>query len=394
MHTRRLFLQRCTQAGGALLLGSLLTACGGGVAGDASVPASAGTAPGTTPDSTAGGNTAVPGSWAMRDEAEPHKATWMAFAASSAIWGADLVTPVQQSLARIANAIVQYETVNMLVKQSDLALARQQLDARVNLLVTELDDLWLRDTGPVFVVNANGEKAGVNFNFNGWGLKQTFANDKKVASFVTQQAGVRMLSTKLVLEGGGIEVDGKGTAIITESCVLNANRNPGLTKAACEAELRSLLGIRKVIWLPGIAGKDITDGHTDFYARFTSPGVVVAHFDADPASYDHAVTQRHLEILRSALDADNRALKVVVLEGARKIRPEFSGKDFAAGYVNFYVANGAVFLPEFGDAVADANAKARLAELYPGRVVVQINIDPIALGGGGIHCTTQQESLA
>lgn len=384
MNTRRIFLQRCTQNGAVLLLSSLVSACGGAEELGANP-----VTPGTTP----GGIAPVPGNWNMRDEAEKHKGTWMGFAASSAIWGADLVTPVQDALARIANAIVQYEPVNMLVKQSDLAAAKQKLDPRVNLLVAELDDLWLRDTGPVFVFNAIGEKAGVNFNFNGWGKKQTFANEKKVAGFITQQTGIRMLSTKLVLEGGGIEVDGKGTAIITESCVLNPNRNPGVTKAACEAELKLLLGIRKVIWLPGIMGKDITDGHTDFYARFTSPGVVVAHLDTDPASYDHAVTLRHLEILRSATDADNKPLKIVVLEGAQKIRPEFSGKDFAAGYVNFYVANGAVFIPEFGDTVADANAKARLAELYPGRAVVQINIDPIALGGGGIHCTTQQETL-
>lgn len=281
----------------------------------------------------------------------------------------------------------------MLVKQSDLALAQSKLDPRVHLVIAELDDLWLRDTSAVFVHNAQGERAAVNFNFNGWGLKQTFANDKKVAEKVCQSAGVRMLTTKLCLEGGGIEVDGRGTAIITESCVLNPNRNPGLTKAACETELRQLLGIRKVIWLPGIIGKDITDAHTDFYARFTSPGVVVAHLDTDTASYDHAVTKRHLEILKQATDADGRALKIVTLEAAHQIRPEFKDKDFAAGYVNFYVANGVVLLPEFGDAPRDADAKAKLTELFPGRTVVQINIDPIALGGGGIHCTTQQESL-
>lgn len=383
MTSRRLFLHRCTGAASTLFMGSLLSACGGGT--ESTPPVTAPVTPPTPP---------AVSTWLMRDEAEPHKATWMAFAASSAIWGADLVLPVQDALARIANAIVLYEPVNMLVKQSDLVLARQKLDPKVNLLVAELDDLWMRDTGPVFVINANGEKAGVNFNFNGWGKKQTFANDKKVAPFVTNQAGVRMLSTKLVLEGGGIEVDGKGTAIITESCVLNPNRNPGMTKAACEAELKLLLGIRKVIWLPGIVGKDITDAHTDFYARFVRPGVVVAALDTDPASYDNAVTKRHLDILRSATDAENKPLQVIVLEAPTKTRPEYASKDFAAGYVNFYVANGAVFVPEFGDAVADANAKARLSELYPGRKVVQINIDPIALGGGGIHCTTQQETLA
>nr|WP_230427386.1 agmatine deiminase family protein [Collimonas humicola] len=330
----------------------------------------------------------------MRDEGEPHKATWMAFVASDAIWEPRQIGPVQDALARIANAIVQFEPLNMLVNQRDLATTRQKLDPRVQLFVAELDDLWIRDTGPVFVMHQNGEKAGVNFNFNGWGRRQVYANDGKVAGFVTQQAGVRMLSTRLVLEGGGIEVDGKGTAIITESCVLNPNRNPGLSKADCEAELNALLGIRKVIWLPGIAGKDITDGHTDFYARFARPGVVVAGFEPDPGSYDNAVTTRHLQILRAATDASGKPLQVVAIEAPGRIRPEFAGKNFAPGYINFYLANGALIMPEFGDAAADANAKARYMELFPGRAIVQLNIDPIAAGGGGIHCTTQQEPLA
>lgn len=384
---RRIFLSRLLTGASAL---ACLSACGGG---EESAPSGNVSTDETPGGNTGSGQTQTPIHWVMPDEADKHKATWMGFAATPAIWGADLITPVQDALARIANTLVQYEPVNMLVKQSDLALAQSKLDPRVHLVIAELDDLWLRDTSAVFVHNAQGERAAVNFNFNGWGLKQTFANDKKVAEKVCQSAGVRMLTTKLCLEGGGIEVDGKGTAIITESCVLNPNRNPGLTKAACETELRQLLGIRKVIWLPGIIGKDITDAHTDFYARFTSPGVVVAHLDPDLASYDHAVTKRHLEILKQATDADGRALKIVTLEAAHQIRPEFKDKDFAAGYVNFYVANGVVLLPEFGDAPRDADAKAKLTELFPGRTVVQINIDPIALGGGGIHCTTQQESL-
>ncbi len=145
----------------------------------------------------------------------------------------------------------------------------------------------------------------------------------------------------------GIEVDGEGTAIITESCVLNDNRNPGWSKADVEAELRPLLGLDKIVWLPGIAGKDITDGHTDFYARFARPGVVVAGYDPDPESFDHDVTTRHLETLEAAMDAQGRTLEVVVLEAPGSVRPEFESDDFAAGYINFYVCNGAVIAPEF-----------------------------------------------
>ncbi len=238
------------------------------------------------------------------------------------------------------------------------------------------------------------QKAGIDFNFNGWGEKQEFVNDAQVAAFVTEAAGVSGMESNLVLEGGGIEVDGIGTAIITESCVLNDNRNPNVSKADCERELKRLLGLEKIIWLPGIRGKDITDGHTDFYARFVRPAVVVAGFDPDPASFDHEVTKRHLEILRSATDAHGNSLQVVVLEAPSKVRDEFASENFAAGYINFYVCNGAVIAPEFGDTRADAAAKQKLSTLFPGHEVVQLNIDGIAAGGGGIHCTTQQEPKA
>ena len=199
------------------------------------------------------------------------------------------------------------------------------------------------------------------------------------------------MKTHLVLEGGGIEVDGAGTAIITESCVLNNNRNPGISKSACEAELMRLLGLRKIIWLPGIAGRDITDGHTDFYARFVAPGVVVAGLDDDPNSFDYAVTRKHLEILKKATDARGNRLRVEVLKGPQSIRSKLETKEFAAGYINFYVCNGAVIGPQFGDSRADANASALLRELFPKREIVQLDIDAIAAGGGGIHCTTQQQ---
>jgi agmatine deiminase len=329
--------------------------------------------------------------WFIPDESEPHERTWMAFGASREIWGKRLLPEVQSNLATIALTIARYEPVSMLVRQSDLPLAQQLMGSSVELIVCPLDDLWIRDSGPVFVVTENGDKAAVDFNFNGWGEKQDCEQDAEVASFVARRAGVRHIQTELVLEGGGIEVDGHGTAIITESCVLNENRNPGMSKAQCEDELKRLLGLEKVIWLPGIRGKDITDGHTDFYARFARPGVVIAGYDPDPRSFDHAVTKRHLEILRSAIDTEGRKLEVVVLEAPSRVREKYASDDFAAGYINFYVCNGAVIAPEFGDARADATAKRELQRVFPEHEVVQINIDGIAAGGGGIHCTTQQE---
>lgn len=331
----------------------------------------------------------VPGT--MPDEGDPHKRTWMAFGASSTIWGSRLLPVARANLGLIARTIAQFEPVTMLVRSNEQVLAGSACGPEVDLLVCPMDDLWMRDTGPVFVKDARGVRSGVNFNFNGWGGKQVFGRDRLVAAAVTKAAGVPLTATSLVLEGGGIEVDGLGTAIITESCVLNRNRNPGWTKAAVEAQLKTLLGLKTIIWLPGIVGKDITDGHTDFYARFAAPGVVIAHMDNDPASYDNAVTKRHLAILRAARDARGQLLKVVVLNAPTNVRPGLASNDFAAGYVNFYVCNDAVIAPQFGDAKADANARSTLLELFPTREVVQLNIDGIAAGGGGIHCTTQQE---
>ncbi|MFE3443332.1 agmatine/peptidylarginine deiminase [Nocardia sp. NPDC059180] len=332
--------------------------------------------------------------WVMPDEGQPHARTWMAFGASERIWGRELLPEVQRNLATIAATIGRFEPVSMLVRPGEMGLAQSMMGgANVELIPAEIDDLWMRDTGPVFV-NGSGGRAGVDFNFNGWGDKQEHRRDAEVARLVTERAGVERLETDLVLEGGGIEVDGEGTALITESCVLNNNRNPGWKKADVEEELAYLLGIEKVIWLPGIAGEDITDGHTDFYARFASPGVVVAGLDNDPDSFDYDVTRRHLEILQQATDVHDRPLRVEVLEGPSTVRETFADDDFAAGYINFYVCNGAVIAPEFGDPDTDPATRDTLQRLFPDREIVQINIDGIAAGGGGIHCTTQQEPAA
>lgn len=396
MINRRSFIKQTLTGSTLLLSNGLLTAC------NELTPEVATAAP-NKPSATSATavvniptviNTPAAEPWLMPDESEPHKRTWMAFGPSKEIWGTKLLAGVQDSLAAIAQAIAKFEPVNMLVREEDLETAKKKCGPNVNLIVQPIDDLWMRDAGPVFVTNAKREKAAVNFNFNGWGKKQEYARDAKVAEFVAGKAGVQVLKTSLVLEGGGIEVDGHGTAIITESCVLNANRNPGVSKAQCETELKRLLGLRKIIWLPGIAGKDITDAHTDFYARFAQPGVVIAGYDPDPKSFDYAVTKHHLEILNAATDASGKKLEVVVLEGPGNIRPKYANKEFAAGYINFYVFNGGVLLPEFGDAKADEKARASLQKAYPGCAIIQLNIDPIAAGGGGIHCTTQQEPVS
>jgi len=331
--------------------------------------------------------------WAMPDEGEHHERTWMAFGVSEEVWGRRLADEVRKNLAIVAEAIAEFEPVVMCVREEEQELAKDYFTdlTNIELFICPLNDLWIRDYGAVFVRNGSGTLAAVDFNFNGWGEKQDFDDDSEVASMMADKCSVDLIRTDLCLEGGGIEVDGKGTAIITESCVLNRNRNPGWSKKACEKELQRLLGVNKIIWLPGVKGADITDGHTDFYARFTRPGIVVAHLDVDRRSPEYALTRRHLEVLEGATDAQGNQLQVLTLEAPEFIREQFETEDFCAGYINYYVCNGAVIAPHFGDKRTDAAARDLLNDQFPNREIVMLNIDGIAAGGGGIHCATQQQ---
>jgi len=327
----------------------------------------------------------------MPEEGSPHERTWMAFGADADIWGRRLLPEVRRNLAALARIIGQYEPVSMLVREDEYDIARDMVGNGVELVVSPLDDIWIRDTGSVFVIGGDGKKAAVDFHFNGWGEKQKHQNDARVARLVASRAGVEVIDAGIVMEGGSIEVDGAGTAIITESSVINDNRNPCLTKAGCEDILMPLLGLEKIIWLPGVRGMDITDGHVDFYARFARPGVVLAALDPDPHSFDHDVTKRHLEILTSETDARGESLEVIPIEGPGTTRRTYRTKDFAAGYLGFYLVNNAVIMQEYGDAPADNAARSAIQKCFPERTVEAINLDGIAAGGGTIHCVTQQE---
>jgi len=331
--------------------------------------------------------------WHMPDEGAPQARAFIAFGAQDAIWE-DFTADVQAALGRIARAIAAHQPVTVFCRSRERSLAERHCGAdNVSFVETRLDDIWMRDIGANFVLDGRGAATGVDFNFNGWGNKQRHAADAKIAAETTEITDTEYLQSELVGEGGGIEVDGRGTGIMTESSWINANRNPGWSKAEVEEELKRCLGLRKIIWLPGIKGRDITDAHVDFYARFARPGVVVANLDMDPDSYDYALTRKHLEILRRATDADGKPLEIHTV--SPPLNPRDSkflrdNPDFAAGYINYFVINGAVIAPEFGDAEADAKARDLLARLYPGRKVVQLDIDAIASGGGGIHCVTNQ----
>ena len=370
MPTRREFIQQVSAAAGLGLVASMGFGFG-------------------TPRALAAGN----GHWFMPDEGERQQCAFVSFGAQEAIWE-DFTGDVQEAIGRIASTIARYQPVVVLCRAHERELAEELCGSKnTTFVVTELDDIWMRDIGANFVITEQGDLGAVDFNFNGWGNKQQHAFDARVARLVANNAEATYQRSELVGEGGGIEVDGHGTGIMTESSWINANRNRDWSKAEVEEELKTQLGLRKIIWLPGIKGKDITDAHVDFYARFVSPGVVIANLDTDPDSYDHKVTKRHLEILNNATDADGRKLKIHTVSpplNPRSNRFSKDNPDFAAGYINYFVINGAVIAPQFGDKTADAKAYDLLTELYPDRDVVQLNIDAIAAGGGGIHCVTHQ----
>ena len=342
---------------------------------------------------------AIDGGLTMLDEGAEHARTWMAFVANDYIWTRKQIPEVKRNLISIATAIAKYEPVSMLVAPEDLAEAKRRLGDSsqykypIDLIQFRTDDLWLRDTGPTFVIDSQGQKYGINFNFNGWGGKQEFNQDAMVADFITQQVGATPIISNLILEGGCFEIDGQGTAIMTRSCVLNDNRNPNVSQAEVERELKQLLGIRKVIWLDGIKGRDITDGHIDFYARFTRKGQVVVSRDNYQQSPDYLITRQNIEALQEATDVDGEPLDVVVIDTPDIINDHFGERDFAAGYIGYYLCNDALIMQKFGDEDADARAKEILADVFPERVIEQIAIDGIASGGGSIHCATQQEPL-
>lgn len=338
----------------------------------------------------AGGNR----DWFMPDEGDRHRRAFVSFGAQEAIWE-DFTGDVQETIGLIARTIAVYEPVTVFCRASERDLAEELCgSANTTFVITELDDIWMRDIGANFVITEAGDLGAVDFNFNGWGNKQQHADDAHVAALVAKHTGATYLRSELVGEGGGIEVDGHGTGIMTESSWINRNRNPDWSKAEVEEELKARLGLRKIIWLPGIKGKDITDAHVDFYARFVSPGVVIANLDTDPQSYDHKVTLAHLEILKNATDADGRRLQVHTVSpplNPRNSKFSRNNPDFAAGYINYFVINGAIIAPQFGDKTADAAALELLSRLYPERKVVQLDIDAIAAGGGGIHCVTHHQ---
>lgn len=368
MMTRRSLTQRLGMAGGAVAAGLVA-----GTAADA-------------------GPSVHAGFW-MPEESEPHLRTFMQWPVSRSVHPDRVfLDMLQQSVADIANAIAEFEPVVMLMDASHTKPARRLLSSDIEIWDIPTDDLWCRDSGPLFVRNRNGALAVSHLNFNGWGNKQTHENDGQIARRVAGRLGLPLLDNGLVGEVGGVDFDGHGTLIAHESSWFNPNRNKG-SKAEIEALMLEAFGAEKIIWAPGVKDTDITDHHIDALARFTAPGNILIQmpdeiYPGDP--WSRAAFQTH-DILAKATDAQGRRLELAVIP--EPVSPRVTLEDFVASYVNYYVCNGAVIAAEFGDREADEIAAGALADLYPGREIVMLNVDPVGEVGGGIHCATQQQPV-
>ncbi len=346
----------------------------------------------------------------MPAEFEPHDATWMLWPERPDNWRLG-AKPAQHAFAAVAAAISQSEAVTVGVSARQYANARALLPPTVRLVELSSNDAWMRDVGPTFVIDQRGRVRGVDWMFNAWGGVQggvyfPWDLDEQVASKVLEIEGLDRYRAPFVLEGGAIHVDGKGTVLATEQCLLNRNRNPGLTRADIETQLQRYLGVEQVIWLGKGITDDETDGHVDNLCCFVKPGEVALTWCENRSDPDYEVCRDAYERLKSARDARGRTLKVhriphpepmfitaVEAAGIDRVegsRPRKEGDRLAASYVNFYIANRHVLMPQLAPAT-DRRARTAIGRALPGRKVVGLPAREILLGGGNIHCITQQQ---
>ncbi|HEY3778131.1 MAG TPA: agmatine deiminase family protein [Rhizomicrobium sp.] len=326
----------------------------------------------------------MPPEWAR------HSRTWMCWPCRIEAWGSpDGLARAKQATARVAAAIARFEPVTMATRPQDAAEVRQVCGDTVEFFETPLDDSWARDIGPSFLSGPG--RAGVAWRFNAWGGKyHPFENDSRFAARILEQRQARLYRAPLVCEGGAIHVDGEGTLLTTEQCLLNPNRNPQYDRAQIEETLKCHTGVERIVWIAELFLDEETDGHIDNIACFAAPGRVILGIPASRSHPDFPAVEAARARLASARDARGRPFEIVEIGQPRGQRTDWRGRSLAASYVNFYLANGAVIIPAF-DNPADEPARAVLAACFPDREIVQVDARAIVDGGGGIHCITQQE---
>jgi len=311
----------------------------------------------------------------------------MSWPVNKGIWG-DTFAQAKDEYAQTARAIARFERLLIVVNPGDEAEAARRCGSKVEIMACPIDDSWMRDSGPIITRDAKGLREGVHFRFNAYGARFPFEKDALVATRVLEHLRLPIRRSELVLEGGSITVDGEGTVITTEQCLLNANRNPGWTREEIERELCSQLGLERVIWLRWGRIEDLhTDGHVDLVCMFVRPGVVIAQGCADSTNPNYARLQSNLRTLRASLDAHGRRLEVIELPLLPLER--VAGQQIMVSNANFYLVNGAVIVPLAGSA-DDATVLEIFKSACPDREVVGVPGSAIALGGGGVHCITQQ----
>ncbi len=337
--------------------------------------------------------------WRMPAEWSAHHGTWLTWPRPEGISFPGKYEPVPGVYAAFIRLLVEVEEVNVNVWDAGMeswvrGLLREHRCPleRVRFHHFPAYEPWCRDHGPIFLVRERGgarERAVVDWGYNAWGNKYPPCDlDDAVPQHVARLRGVPLFSPGIVMEGGALDVNGRGTVLTTESCLLNPNRNPHLDRAAIEQHLRDFLGVTHVLWLgDGIAGDD-TDGHVDDLTRFVDPTTVVTVVEEDPADENHGPLKENLERLRTMRDQDGRALRVVELPMPRRL--EHEGQRLPASYANFYIANGRVIVPTYRDP-NDVRALTILQGVFPDRRVIGLDSLELIWGLGSFHCISQQE---
>jgi agmatine deiminase len=337
--------------------------------------------------------------WRMPAETAPQERLWMAFPTGGYTLGdtTEDAHAARSAWAAVANAAVQFEPVTVVVAPRDVDTAARYLRPAVGVLTAELNDAWMRDIGPTFVLDDDGRLGAVDWVFNGWGAQDwaQWDKDELIAAEVAGRTAAHHLVSKLVNEGGGIQVDGEGTVLVTETVQLDPGRNPGLSKAEIETELARTIGASHVIWLPRGLIRDSekfgTRGHVDIVAAIPSPGTLLVHSQQNPAHPDFEVSREIISFLAGTRDAAGREWNIIEVPAPETLTDSEGFVDYS--YINHVAVNGGVIACTFSDP-NDEKALRILADAYPGRRVVGIDARELFARGGGIHCITQQQPAA
>ncbi|WP_024356853.1 agmatine deiminase family protein [Leucobacter chironomi] len=334
--------------------------------------------------------------WRMPIEGHEQERLWLAWPTTGYTLGETEAEAheARTTWAAVANTASEFEPVTVVVNPGDEEIAAKYLSAQVDRITAPLNDAWMRDIGPSFVIGDDGRLGAVNYVFNGWGGQDwaQWDKDQHIGRIVAEAAGAELVNSEMTNEGGGIQVDGTGRVVLTETVQLDPGRNPGWTKEQVEAELNRTIGTTSALWLPRGLTRDHdtfgTRGHSDILAAFATPDVLLMHRQDAESHPDHVIAKTNRAVAERYLADASAGFEIIDLPAPEALRDDEGFVDYS--YINHVVLNGAVIACAFGDP-ADDRALATLREVYPGRTVVGIDARPLFARGGGIHCITQQQ---